>query len=353
MGGLLGQDPDGERQRVNAVPLIQHQTPASFRGELLAHQLEALAFAQNNPRSLCALATGLGKSATACGLAAWMLDTNQLPAHLDSPTVVYLTDAPLVEQTAAEVLRFCPHLAVSTTKEPRWNSTAPGPRVLAQFRERQGERLLVVVGTYQWLRSRIDSTATSWAPALLVLDEVAAVSGGGPEQQAALDLSCRSQRALGLSATPWQSNPLQAFSVLETVGTPGLWPQGQFESEFVRWSKAYKVSPGRWVRPKPEDFACPARREAFTTYLHQVMHRVSAEEIGQRLPELTRSTVWVPLHPTQHKAYQAGGRLGGSTGHTRQEVAGRGPLPRARGLGLAGLLGLGARAQPADREPPH
>ncbi|PRY05315.1 DEAD/DEAH box helicase [Kineococcus rhizosphaerae] len=289
----------------------------------MPHQLEALAFAQDNPRALCALGTGLGKTATATGLAAWMLDTDQLPAQANVPAVVYLTDAPLVEQTAAEVQRFCPHLAVSTTKESRWANTAPGPRVLAQFRERQGDRPLVVVGTYQWLRARIESTAASWAPALLVLDEVTAVSGGGPEQQAALALSGRSQRVLGLSATPWQSNPLQAFSVLESIGTPGLWPRGQFEREFVRWSQAYEVSPGRWVEPKPEDFASSAHHQAFTDYLHQVMHRVSAEETGQRLPELTRSVVWVRLHPAQQKAYENGSRIGGSTGHKKQEVAGR------------------------------
>ncbi|MEZ0167048.1 helicase-related protein [Kineococcus sp. LSe6-4] len=303
------------------LPIVT--TPASFSGTLLNHQLGALAFAQTNPRTLCALGTGLGKTATATGLAAWLLDTDQLQIQADAPTVVYLTDAPLVEQTAAEVRRFCPHLAVSTTKDSRWKATAPGARVLATFRQQQGQRPLVVIATYQWLSSRIGTTAASWAPALLVLDEVTAVSGGGPLQQAALQLSARSQQVLGLSATPWQSNPLQAFSVLETIATPGLWPRGQFEREFLRWSQAYEVSPGRWVQPKPEGFASSAHQQAFTTYLHQVMHRVSAEETGQRLPELTRSAVWVPLHPTQQKAYETGSRMGGSAGHKRQETAGR------------------------------
>jgi len=298
-------------------------TPASFNGALLAHQVEAVAFLQDNPRSLCALATGLGKTATACGLAAWMLDTGQLPAEPDAPAVIYVTDAPLLEQTAAEVRRFCPDLVVATTKESRYSNTVPGPRVLAKFAAQQGQRPLALIATYEWLKARIDSTAASWAPALLVLDECTAISGGGTEQRAALQLSSRAQRVVGLSATPFQSNPMQAFSLLEAIGTPGLGPRAHFAQTFVQWSQSFEVSPGKWTQPQPEGFRSLDHQEQFTAYLHQVMHRVTAEQTGHRLPELTRSYAWVRLHQAQRLAYQAGERVGGTTGHTIREVAGR------------------------------
>ncbi|GAA4960504.1 helicase-related protein [Kineococcus glutinatus] len=298
-------------------------TPAGFAGQLLPHQLDALVFLQARPRALCALATGMGKTATACGLAAWMLDTGQLHAESDSPAVVYLTDAPLLEQTAAEVRRFLPGVAAATTKETRYCDTKPSAKAVQALRERQGRAPLVVVGTYAWLLNRLESTAAAWRPALVILDEVTAVSGGGPMQRASRELAARAQRVLGLSATPYQSDPMQSFSVLETIGTPGLWARAQFASQFVTWSERYEVTPGCWVEPRPESFASPAHQEAFRAHLHALMYRVLPEETGQKLPELTRSYVWVPLHPLQRTAYEHAAARSGAPGAKAREVAGR------------------------------
>lgn len=296
-----------------------HDAPAQGARELYPHQEAGVRFLMEHPRALLADDVGLGKTVQA---AHYIARLNTRSVHPSRPAVVWVTDATLIPQTVTELRHHVPGFRIVGTTVPAYAKTKPSKTDLAAFEARYGDGVDVLVTSYQWINSRHDKNAATWHPRLVVLDEVMAVKGRSLSWQRARDLAHRADRCAALTATPIENDPTETFAVLDAVGTPGLWSRQVFERDFVQWQEAYEVSPGRWVERQPVGFL-PGAAERFADYLHQHMLRRTAEDVGLKLPDVNRRTVFVPLTEAQSRAHAAAERLTGLWGHHRREQTGR------------------------------
>jgi len=270
--------------------------------------------------------TGLGKTPTVIALACHLLDVGELTAPADSPLLVYVTDAPAVIQTARALRKFLPdHLSVVAVSEERaLSASKPSAKALATYAATYGEDgPAVIVAGYDWVSRRTATTAATWQPALTVLDEAGCLIGDGPVQQGARTLSSRSRRCVGMTATPWRSNPMQTFRILQAVGTPGLWDEPFFSEEYATWTEH---QPSPWAKPqrKPlDDFTTPWHEEDFKDYLHRQTTVVTVAEAALRMPEVLHpEPVWVALPASAQALYDKADRT--NQGFKALERIGRG-----------------------------
>lgn len=295
--------------------------PETLTMELHPHQLEALRWLIDHPKALLADDVGLGKTIEVIAL----LEHLRLGGKFRGPCpVLWITDASVVESTREKVLEFAPMLTVLTQND------------LAMKKTRKGRDLYDA----EWAPLGPDITilsysqANAWRESLpkffpelecVVLDEVTSVKGGGVTHQSIGDLTARAPRVIGMTATPYETHPLETYNILKVIGTPNLWRTGDFNERIVEWRPGYFL-PGtsKWVKEKPIGIK-PTGLDEFRMYLHQVMLRRTADDVGLPLPvQVGEALRWIPLSAAQQAAYGAAERYAvGLAKHARQKRAGR------------------------------
>lgn len=291
--------------------------PVSFRPrQLHPHQEDGVRFLLDHPRAVLADDVGLGKTITA---AEYIRRLNTRSVHPDSPAVVWVTDATLIPQTVEELTRHLPSFRVTSTNHAGFASK-PTRKGQAAFADEFGAGVDALVTSYQWVNSRRDQEAAAWHPRLVVLDEVMAIKGTSHMWSAITAVTGRSDRCVALTATPLENDPMETYAVLDALGTPGLWPRGLFERDFVAWREPYEVSPGQWTDRQPVAFL-PGVVEPFRHYLSGFMLRRTAGQVGLALPTIARETVMVSLSPAQQRAYDAAKKRAGLRGHQLRQKA--------------------------------
>lgn len=142
--------------------------------------------------------------------------------------------------------------------------------------------------------------------------------------QTVTDLAKAATRVIGMTATPMENHPVELFNVLAAIDTPGLWPRGIFEHEFVEWRVWANPNTKREER-KPVDWMTTAHSDAVRDYLAQVMLRRTGEQVKLNLPvNVTEEPViWVEPYAEQQEAYdQASKYRNGARAFHGQQKAG-------------------------------
>jgi SNF2 family DNA or RNA helicase len=151
-------------------------------------------------------------------------------------------------------------------------------------------------------------------PSLLVLDdltelrtskETSSNPTAGKEHAAVRELSRRSQRVVGLYATPIENSFTELWAILDAIGTPNLWSWEDYR-DFGTWDEAY-VSPktGRYVPAQLQGFD-QSRASEIRSYVDEHVLRRTSAEAGVVLPSRVGPTLaWVQPTPEQAAALHA------------------------------------------------
>lgn len=284
-------------------------------GWFLPHQHQGITWLVGHPRGVLGDDVGLGKTVQAAGLIGHLSAQQQPPGH---PVALWLTDAALIPQTAAELRRFLPSLGTATSIEPRHKTKRPSAKAVREYEARHPNGPDIFVASYEFAHARFESFI-SLRPAALILDEAMAVKNGGVEHKTARALSRKAGRCIALTATPLENDPTETWHLLDAVGAPGLWQRGAFWEQFVDWADPYQLPNGNWVAAKPKGFKRGMERR-FRDYLAGVMLRRTADEVGLRLPSLVGESLrWVPLTQQQRDEYRRAEGTPGLYGHQVRE----------------------------------
>ena len=273
----------------------------TFTGELHPHQHDGLAFLLREPRAVLADEVGLGKTVQLCALLGALYDGGQLrrPGRLP---VLWVTTAGLVSQTAEELARFVPDLAVATVYDPSHKASA-SPRAVQDFHAVHPNGPDVFVVTYESAVARLANLLTT-PPVVLVMDEASKVKGQGRLYDAMLALSAVADRSVAVTATAYENHPEEFWAVLSVAGIPNLCPIAFFGDAYCKYRK------------QPDgNFKCvgwrsqEAARE-FMGWLGGRYLRRTAASVGLPLPTKEYTPpVLVPLNAAQHAEYRRAERI--------------------------------------------
>jgi SNF2 family DNA or RNA helicase len=257
----------------------------AFNGILYPHQRLGLVFLLSQERAVLADDVGLGKTVQVAALIGLLADSEDFrqPGRLP---VLYITSVGLVQQTGDELRQFLPGLSVTTVLGPRRRTTTDPLET----------DLHVVNHDYV---HRNQMSLQRLRPSLVVVDEASALKAAGVKHRSIKELCRTADRAVALTATPFENDPLDLWAILSLLGFPGLWSRRQFIDSFCR-----------------EDIYPDGRRKVtgWKSRLHadQVMRwigrrflRRTSREVGVTLPtkEETRP-VLVPLSRAQELDYR-------------------------------------------------
>lgn len=289
----------------------------AFRGDLLPHQEEGLAFLQAQPRAVLADEVGLGKTVQAASLIGWLAE-QRFGADRGSATraateslleegshrlpVLWVTAASLLRQTADELERFLPSLTVVTTTCRRKGQPAPD----------------ILLTTHSLAQTRhLDLEALR--PSLVVVDEASALKGAGARFEAVQALCASAERSVAMTATPYENDPMELWAVLAIACIPYLHDADTFGDRYVRWQT---FSSGQ---QKPTGWKSPGHAGAVRRWMGERYLRRVPGDLGLSMPQKVDSGhVLVPLSPTQQDAYNRASRIGHPlTRHQRQSQASR------------------------------
>lgn len=281
----------------------------TFQGELYPHQAQGLAFLQTQPRAILADEVGLGKTVQLAALIGWLADTGDLrqPApdpmtlrpgesHLPPLPVLWITAAGLVAQTEAELRRFLPGLAVVTSESGTVGTKADRERMAALLAAHPNGPDIVV--TNNDLASRRAEHLSSLRPSMVVVDEASALKGAGSRHEALKSLCDAARRAVAVTATPYENDPMELWAVLSLAGIPGLPDAEAFGQTHVSW---IEYPDGR----KPQGWVSPAHAAQVMEWLGPRFLRRTAASVGLPLPVRSDDSghVVVPLNPAQTAEY--------------------------------------------------
>jgi SNF2 family DNA or RNA helicase len=297
-------------------------TPLTFSGSLHPHHEEAVSWLLNHPKAVLADDVGLGKTPTALAhvadLSAQALLPYEVPGHLCR--VLWLTDASLIEQTAAEVRKFLPGAEVVTGNDPALATGAKAQRLLAQAQVWGIDVLIVSHETAHSRREWLDRHRFS----MLVVDEASKLKGGKGIYSTVRALARRADRVLSITATVLENDPTEMFRILHATDTPGLWPEHEFNADFVTWKPS---SVTRWGKPvmKADTWTSPHHAEQVREYLGTCVLRRTAADVGLSLPRrVGEHERWVALTPEQAAAHEAAERDPSMRGFHAMQSAGLG-----------------------------
>ena len=283
--------------RSTGTPLwTPRMTPdgAWFAGTLKPHQREGVAWLLERPNAVLADDVGLGKTIEALALIGRLEEAGELSRRDPRSVcrVLWITDAPLLEQTKAEVEHFLPDFSVATTLDPEFGNSQKARNA---WQQRFGAGPDILVMSYDMARSRIHWLSQVAAPSMLVLDEAMEIKGGG------------------------KNHPMELYWLLRAANVPNLWPTHQFKSEFVTW-RAVDRGYGR-----AEEVPVGWRTERLTDvrqFLAHCLLQRSAEDVGLPLPTRVGETHrFVQLSLTQQKAYDAASKKFGRAAVVAMEQA--------------------------------
>jgi SNF2 family DNA or RNA helicase len=276
-----------------------------FNGILYPHQRLGLVFLLSQDRAVLADDVGLGKTVQVAALIGLLADSEDFrqPGRLP---ILYITSAGLVQQTGDELRRFLPGLTVTTVLDPRRRKTTDPL-----------EADLHVVNHDYAHRHRV--TLQRLRPSLVVVDEASSLKGAGAKHRSIKELCRTADRAVALTATPFENDPLDLWAILSLLGFRGLWGRDKFIDSFCR-----------------EDIYPDGRRKVtgWKSGLHadQVMRwiglgflRRTSREVGVTLPTREEAQpVLVPLSHTQMREYRNAGFIRHDlTRHRRQRDVSR------------------------------
>lgn len=260
-------------------------------GPLKDHQLSALAYLEGKQRAILADDPGMGK--TAVGLA-WV-------AHLleEDPTrrAVIVTDSSLVRQMRGEVERLLPSLSVLDCTESRIRNQSPKQTLLLARQYPKGPDVFVT--SYDTLAARIENDYSRRPCDVLILDEASAIKGSGVQHDAVRVMAKKASHVLAITATPLENSPMDAHAILTAMG---ITVPVEFATEWVLWREGFQPSFGPAVEPAPIG-PNPETIDQLRAYVSEFLLRRTAPDVALPLPELVRTTKWVPLTANQQRAY--------------------------------------------------
>ncbi len=291
---------------------------AWFEGTLKSHQREGVAWLLERANAVLADDVGLGKTIEALALIGKLEEAGQLRRRNPRSVcrVLWITDAPLLEQTKSEVKQFLPDFSVATTLDPAFGNSQKA-RMAWQQRFGAGPDTLVM--SYDMARSRIHWLAQAATPSMLVLDEAMEIKGGGKTFDAVHQVAKKAPRVLAMTATPLENHPMELYWLLRAANVPNLWPAHQFKSEFVTW-RTVDRGYGR-AEEVPVGWRTERLSEVREFLQHCLLQR-SAEDVGLPLPTRVGETHrFVQLSLTQQKAYDAASKKFGRAAVVAMEQA--------------------------------
>lgn len=282
----------------------------TFTGELYPHQAAGLALLQTQPRAILADEVGLGKTVQLAAVIGWLADTGALrhPApdpltlprgesHLPPLPVLWVTAAGLVAQTEAELRRFLPGLGVVTSESGTVGNGADRERMAALLAAHPTGPDIIV--TNNDLATRRVAHLSRLRPAMVVVDEASALKGAGARHEALKALCDGAQRAVAVTATPYENDPMELWAVLSLAGIAGLPDADAFGRSYVSW---VEYSDGT---RKPTGWLSPAHAAQVVEWLGPRFLRRTAGSVGLPLPVRSDDSghVVVPLNPAQTAEY--------------------------------------------------
>jgi SNF2 family DNA or RNA helicase len=276
-----------------------------FNGILYPHQRLGLVFLLSQERAVLADDVGLGKTVQVAALIGLLADSEDFrqPGRLP---VLYITSAGLVQQTGDELRRFLPGLNVTTVLDPRRRKTTDPLET----------DVYVVNHDYA---HRNQMTLQGVRPSLVVVDEASALKGAGAKHKSIQKLCWPADRAVGLTATPFENDPLDLWAILSLLGFADLWGRREFTDSFCRED----IYPDG--RRKVTGWKSRLRADQVMRWIGPRFLRRTSRDVGIQLPvrEETRP-VLVPLSHTQMREYRNAGFIRHDlTRHRRQQKVSR------------------------------
>lgn len=257
-----------------------------------AHQRVGVAWLWMRGRGLIADQVGTGKTAQAAGLLACMKQSGEL----DDRRAVIVVRPSVLRQWTDELSRFLPKLPVATgtgSRSTRINVyCAPWDVLVIGFQ--------MLVRDYELLERNFRVGA-------VIVDDIDPLRNPSNATAYAIKrLARRSERAVVLTATPLQKRLTELHSVLDPVG--GLEVFGNvttFRRRYVKEDlvKQYSRTAGRHVHVR--EFVGYQNLDEFKDKVRPLCLRRTPDDIDDvDLPTIQPNTVWLNLHPAQHRKYE-------------------------------------------------
>jgi SNF2 family DNA or RNA helicase len=278
---------------------------AAFQGILYPHQRLGLVFLLSQDRAVLADDVGLGKTVQVAALIGLLADSEDFrqPGRLP---VLYITSAGLVRQTGDELRHRLPGLTVTTVQDRRSRKVT----------DPLGSEIHVVNHDYA---HRNQMSLQRLRPSVVVVDEASALKGAGAKHRSIKELCRKADRAVALTATPFENNPLDLWAILSLLGFAGLWGRGEFTDSFCH-EEIYPDGRRKVAGWKSEQHAEHVMRWIGPRFL-----RRTSREVGIRLPTREPARpVLVPLSHTQNRDYRTAGFIRHDlTRHRKQQDVSR------------------------------
>jgi superfamily II DNA or RNA helicase len=306
-------------------------------GRLRDHQAEGVATMVATPKTLCADPVGAGKTVQAAGLIAHLAERGEV--NMNRPALVLTMGSQLARQTAVELIRFLPNLTVLGLA---------GDSGLASVRHRRRRESLnrpahVRVMTYSQWRTR-GHLWEGLEPSLLILDEVSALKGGGADYEAVLRVATPARRVHMFSATPYENDPLEMWTIYSLLDLGHMPERAEFEVDYVAWK-------GSGERRRPMGWKCDvaAAHFAYLTERHYFRREWAVEYLDR--PGYKKWDWRTPLTPEHARLMAVADGLHGLRRHQRQKeiVTGMVGGPSARALAAADLIGQVVTRDPVGK----
>ncbi|MGY1685695.1 helicase-related protein [Geodermatophilus sp. SYSU D00867] len=273
-------------------------------GEFRPHQAEGIEFMVMTRKTMCGDPVGAGKTVQAAGLIAHLVEDGVVTTSLP---VLWLTEGnALAEQTARELSRFLPDLLVCNLA----GDPALASRSESRRRAAISQPAHIKIMTFpQWqTRGHLWSEPT----AVVILDEVSAIKGGGSRHAAVLATTETADRVHAFTATVYENDPVEVWTMYRLLGLPALPARHAFDLEFVEWRQYDdRRTAHAWSS------RAAARRFRKLIADHYLCRDRCVDDF--RRPEYIRHDIWVPLRADQDRAMASADRLAPLRRLQRQE----------------------------------
>jgi SNF2 family DNA or RNA helicase len=281
--------------------------------QLYPHQLVGVGFLAERRSAVLADEVGLGKTVQALTAAEALRTSGHLKDRRERKLPILIsTDNSLVTQWADEARKFMPHWRVATGDDVEKVRTGASAAV-------SHGQIDALVLNHESVRRRAD-WLSQVRPALVIVDEASALKGAGEHWKHLRGVTNEAIYRWALTATPYETDPLELWAILQLVHAAGVPGKQVFGRRFVEW-RTVPVGYGR-TEQQPVGLA-PGTGQALRQLIAPHLLRRTAEEVGLPLPAVEREEHPVRLTDAQAYAYSAASNRRGLSGHQAREKAGR------------------------------